>query len=191
MEQDRTGTRDRILHAAFQLLYRQGFTRVSVDAIADRAGVTKRTVYYHFDSKDDVVSAVMDVQHLQFLKQYRGWLERSPGTASDIVVSLFSRLKTWADGPEWHGSGFSRISAELADMVGHPARMAASRHKKAVETWLSERLADTGLTDAEPLARQIMLLIEGSMSLALIHGDTEYISSAMNAAKRLAEESAR
>ena len=137
-------TRNRILEAAFRLFFRQGFSRVSMDAIADLAGVTKRTVYYHFDSKDDIVAAVMEVQHLHLLAQYQTWLEPRSDTPREIVVSLFSKLRDWADTPDWLGSGFSRISAELADLRGHPARQAARHHKRAVEFWLAKRLAAAG-----------------------------------------------
>jgi AcrR family transcriptional regulator len=52
-------TRRLILENAYQLFYRHGFARVAVDAIAARAGVTKRTLYYHFRSKDDLLAAVL------------------------------------------------------------------------------------------------------------------------------------
>ena len=57
MDADRKDTKGRILSAAYRLFYKQGFSRVSVDAIADLAGVTKRTIYYHFDSKDEIVTS--------------------------------------------------------------------------------------------------------------------------------------
>ncbi len=188
MAEDRKDTKGRILAAAYRLFYQHGFSRVSVDAIADLAGVTKRTVYYHFKSKDDIVTNVMEVQHLHLMAQYQSWLEPKVDTPREIVFGLFSRLKNWAEGSEWLGSGFSRVSAELADMRGHPARHAASRHKRAVELWLAERLAAAGVTEAERLAREIMLLIEGSMVLALIHGETGYMDAAMHAAEKLASE---
>ncbi|WP_068111240.1 TetR/AcrR family transcriptional regulator [Tropicimonas marinistellae] len=191
MERIKPDTKGRILRAAYKLFYRKGFTRVSVDEIADCAGVTKRTVYYHFNSKDDVIAAVIEVQHLYLMKQYQRWMKPSSNTAPKIVVDLFSELHTWAEGPEWLGSGFSRVSAELADMDGHPARRAASRHKAAVETWLADRFEATGASEAGCLARQVMLLIEGGISLSLIHGDTGYIVSAMGTAERLAAAAAR
>ena len=77
------------------------------------------------------------------------------------------------------------MAAELADMPGHPARKAAQSHKAKVEAWLSDQLSDSDATHPERLARQIMTLIEGSMSLALIHGDTGYIEPAGLAAKGL------
>lgn len=180
-------TRERILDAAYRLFYRKGFTRVSIDAVAQLAGVTKRTIYYHFDSKDQIVAAMIEIQHLHLMKQYQSWLDPSSMSASEIVESLFSKLKAWADGPDWLGSGFSRIAAELADLRGHPARMAAHKHKAKVESWLADRFTEVGIREPNALAGQIMVLIEGSMSLALIHNDTRYIVNAMDAAKSLVE----
>ena len=188
MEADQKDTKGRILSAAYRLFYKQGFSRVSVEAIADLARVTKRTVYYHFKSKDEIVTAVMEVQHLHLLAQYQTWLEPHSNTPREIVVGLFAKLKEWADSSDWLGSGFSRVSAELADMRGHPARIAASRHKKAVEIWLADSFKAVGVHDADVLAREVMLLIEGSMGLVLIHGETAYFDAAMRAAERLVSE---
>lgn len=185
MDRDRSDTKTQILKAAYALFYAKGFARVSVDEISDRAGVTKRTVYYHFDSKDDVVAQALEVQHLHLMRQFQSWLGLPSDSPVEMLDNLFQKLMGWADSPDWLGSGFSRISAELADMRGHPARRAASRHKAAVEAWLAEQMADSGIPDAERKAVQIMVLIEGSMSLSLIHGDGAYFQHAGEAAKRI------
>lgn len=54
MARSSESTRDRILEAAYGLLYREGFTRVSLDAIAADAGLTKRTLYYHYYHFDSI-----------------------------------------------------------------------------------------------------------------------------------------
>jgi len=51
-------TRKQILDVAYRLLYQRGFARVSLDNIAEAAGIAKRSVYYHFESKDKPVAAV-------------------------------------------------------------------------------------------------------------------------------------
>lgn len=182
MDIDRRNTKDRILQSAYSLFYREGFARVSVDAIAARAQVTKRTVYYHFQSKDDIVAGALEGQHEYLVQQYQQWLGPETTDPSRIVEGLFRELKVWADGKQWLGSGYSRIAAELADMPGHPARKAAHMHKAKIENWLSERFAATGLANPSGHAQQIMILIEGGMSLSLIHGDTCYIKTAGTAA---------
>ncbi|NNE79258.1 MAG: TetR/AcrR family transcriptional regulator [Silicimonas sp.] len=183
----RADTKQKILRAAYELFYRQGISRVSVDAIAARAGVTKRTVYYHFASKDEIAGGVLDVQHLLLMQQFEGWVGGVSGGVTEILSALFDKLEAWSERPDWLGSGFSRIAAELADMPGHPARQAAKRHKGAVEAWLAERLGDAGAMAPEQLARQVMVLIEGAMGLALIHNDRGYITAAGHAARSVAQ----
>lgn len=178
-------TKKQILTAAYGLLYREGFARVSVDAIAEASGVTKRTLYYHFESKDALVAAVLAFQHDYALRQIQGWADETATTPLEFVDTLFERMTLWASEPKWLGSGFTRITMELADLPGHPARRAASRHKAEVENWMAGRFLALGVRDAEETARQITLLVEGCLSLILIHGDTRYAHSAARAARML------
>jgi AcrR family transcriptional regulator len=180
-------TRERILSAAYRLFYKEGFARVSVDAIAAAAGVTKRTLYNHFTSKDELLAAVLDRQHLLALAQIKKWGGDSAKTPSEFLTGLFEQLALWASRPRWLGSGFTRVTMELADLPGHPARQAAHRHKAAVEGWLAQRLEELGAANPEELARQAALLMEGSHALVLIHRDPRYIASAAEAARRLAD----
>ena len=181
-------TRDRILLAAYALFYREGFSRVSVDAIAAASNVTKRTVYYHFKSKDDIVGDVLENQHAYLMEQFQRWAGPASDGPAALLDNLFNKLQKWAEAPQWLGSGFTRISTELADLPGHPARRAANAHKTRVEKWLAEQFENASLDAPQDRAREIMILIEGSMSLSLIHADTYYIESAAMAAKRLVNQ---
>ena len=182
MARDSEETRRRILTAAYERLYKEGFARVSVDAIAEAAGVTKKTLYYHFDSKDALVGAVLAHQHEHALKLIHGWADTSTKDPARFVTSLFDELGRWASKPRWLSSGYTRITMELADLPGHPARVAARRHKRIVEAWLAERFAGLKVAKPAEAARRIMLLIEGTMALILIHGDPAYAKSAEAAA---------
>ena len=186
MAEEPRGTRARILDAAYQLMYEKGFARVSMDAIASATGVTKRTLYYHFDSKDTLVAAVLDYQHRLAFAHIGQWRKGTARTACEFLADMFEQLESWAATPRWLGSGFSRLACELAEMPGHPARLAARSHKAELEHWLIGELGKLGAPDPAGLARHVMLLVEGAMTLTLIHGDTAYVSSAAAAAKRLA-----
>src|SRR5262245_47771755 len=50
-------TRQRLLAAADEVFYAHGIRTSSVDEVAQRAGLTKRTLYYHFPSKDELAAA--------------------------------------------------------------------------------------------------------------------------------------
>jgi AcrR family transcriptional regulator len=178
-------TRHRIVEVAYEQFYSVGFMRAGVDAIAEAAGVTKRTLYYHFESKDDLVAAVLEAQHQLAIERTQRWAHKVTGSPGDVVESLFAEFGKWARQPTWHGSGFTRIAMELADLPGHPARGIARRHKAAVEDILAGKLAESGVAQPGEVARQVMLLLEGSMALVLIHGDTTYAAAAAAAARQL------
>ena len=122
-------TRWRILDAAYRLFRRRGYTRVSMDEIAASAKVTKRTLYYHFQSKDSLLAAVLDAQHHLALAAFRTFGDSLSGSPEDIIEALFREIAVWSDKPRWAGSGFTRLVVELADLPGHPARLIARRHK--------------------------------------------------------------
>jgi AcrR family transcriptional regulator len=184
MRRSGQATHARILAVAYRLFYRRGYGRVSIDAVAEAAGVTKRTVYQHFESKDALVGALLDAQEAEALALIRGWATEA-GTESDLIADIFGGLDRWAARPRWLGSGYTRLAMELADLPGHPARVVARRHKRAVEAWLAARLKSLGSPAPEARARELMLLIEGAVVLILIHGDRGYGAVARRAAERL------
>jgi hypothetical protein len=60
--------------------------------------------------------------------------------------------------------------------------MAARRHKASVEGWLAQQFAQSGVSESQLLARKVMLLLEESHSLVLIHGESNYVDAASEAA---------
>jgi AcrR family transcriptional regulator len=178
-------TRQRVLDAAYRLFRRRGYGRVSMDEIAAATRVTKRTLYYHFESKDRLLAQVLEAQHQLALAAFRTFADRLSGSPEAIVEGLFHQLAVWADRPRWAGSGFTRLVIELADLPGHPARLIARRHKAMLEAHLAELLARSGVERPAELAREIWLLSEGAISLILVHGDRGYSAAAARAAQAL------
>ena len=178
-------TRKRILDAAYAQFRRRGYSRVSMDEIAAATKVTKRTLYYHFESKDELLTAVLEAQHRLALDAFRTFGDRLSGSPEAIIESLFEELAVWADKPRWAGSGFTRLVIELADLPGHPARLIARRHKAMLEDHLADVLAKANVQSPRELAREIWLLSEGAISLMLVHDDRGYAAAAAGAAKRL------
>ncbi len=176
-------TRDRILSAANKLFYGQGIRAVSVDAIAETAGVTKKTLYYHFRSKDELIAAYIRSRDQPNLTAFARWFERAEGGLPDRIAALFLGLAQSARQTRWKGCGFMRTAAELVNMPGHPALKAGAAHKKSFESWVSDRLEAGGVVTAAVTARQIVLLMEGAFSTLLIHRDPAYAEAAAEAAR--------
>jgi AcrR family transcriptional regulator len=175
-------TRAWILDTAYQLFYERGFGRISMDAVADRAGFTKRTLYNHFISKDALLGEILKRQSGLSVERIRAWATQQSGTPADLVAGIFAGLSAWSAKKRWEGSGFTRLALELADLPGHPARTAARRHKATIERVLAGEFRRLGLPRAAAAARTVVLLTEGATILTLIHGDRAYIDAAAEAA---------
>lgn len=177
-----TDTRSRIINAAEKLFYAEGIGRVSVDAVAAAAGVTKRTLYYHFTSKDELIAAYLDARDQPNLARMTGWFAAAEGGLPAKVQAIFDELAKVASHPKWKGCGFLRTIAELAALPGHPAVQVGARHKAGFEVWLAGQMDAAGLTTAKLLARQIILLLDGAFSASLTHRDPAYFIAAGQAA---------
>jgi len=186
MAEPESPTRKRIIEAASKLFYGEGIRAVSVDAVAEKAGVTKRTLYYHFESKDELVAAYLEARDQPNLKLMAGWFDKAEGELPQKIEAIFQNLARSARHPRWKGCGFLRTAAELANMPGHPAIRIGARHKAGFERWLAGACADHGASAPDELARQIVLLMDGAFSIMLVHRDPAYVEAAGRAAAALA-----
>jgi AcrR family transcriptional regulator len=183
-------TRDRIIAAAARLFYSEGIRAVSVDAVAAEAGVTKKTLYYHFRSKDELVAAYLEFHDQPTLALYARWFAETEGPASAKVRGLFSKFARAASAPRWKGCGFLRTAAELANTPGHPAVKAGAAHKKRFEAWLCGALAEANVSEPASAARKIAVLLDGAATVMLVHRDTAYVEAAGELAASVAAEHA-
>lgn len=178
-------TKDRIVAAASKLFYDEGIRGVSVDAVAEKAGVTKRTLYYHFKSKDDLIAAYLEGRDQPNLALFKRWFDEAVGGLAAKVQAIFDNLARAARHPKWRGCGFLRTSVELANMPGHPAMKIGAAHKKKFEAWLQAEFEAAKLSDAPLLARHVALLLDGSFATVLLHRDPAYMEAAGLAAHKL------
>jgi len=91
MPRDGLLTRNQIVAAADELFYSQGLHAVSVDAIAEKAGVTKKTFYYHFKSKDDLIGCYLDARDRPTVDRFKEWAG-SEGSVADRMTRFFFKV---------------------------------------------------------------------------------------------------
>lgn len=87
-------TKDKIFHCADELFRENGFEKVSVDSIVEKAGISKGAFYIHFDSKDALLAAFITEYINKAELDYKLFLESFPGnaSASDILISLVDKI---------------------------------------------------------------------------------------------------
>ncbi|MFC7306633.1 TetR/AcrR family transcriptional regulator [Streptomyces monticola] len=152
----------KILDAASELFYGRGINAVGVDLIAQRAGVTKKTLYDRFGSKEALVAAYLRERD----ERWRTLLtERSArGTGAERILATFDALGEWMRRENPRGCGFVNAAAELAD-AGHPGRAVIAGQKRWMRGYLGELCELTGAGDPGRLADELLLLHEGATVL--------------------------
>ncbi|MTI80423.1 MAG: TetR/AcrR family transcriptional regulator [Firmicutes bacterium] len=82
-------TRDRIITAFYNLAAEQGFTRATVDELARRNGMSKRTIYRHFNSKENLVEAVL----LQFMREAEEKINQCLDSSDNPIEKMTSFIR--------------------------------------------------------------------------------------------------
>ncbi|NKB59108.1 MAG: TetR family transcriptional regulator [Alphaproteobacteria bacterium] len=178
-------TRQRILQAATDLFYARGIRAVGVDAIAAEAGVTKRTMYKHFESKDALIVCYLEARDEPVLTGLINSIANAPGDIADRIASMFIALAKRAEGKSWQGCPFARAVSELRDADTGDVAKIAGDHKHTFEHWLEMHLAADSVESADLVARQVMVLLDGCITQLLIHRDSSYAYASAKAARCL------
>ena len=156
-------TRQQIIQAACQIFYKKGFHACGVELLAQQAGVTKRTLYAHFGSKDALITAVLDYRHEQFITKMQSALNRQTNKRPDHAYLDF--IVAWTHEPNFSGCLFIHACAEFGDTQSAP-NQAAVAHKRQIRNILCERLITLGVENAQTVADTAFLIGEGMIAVA-------------------------
>src|SRR5262245_691114 len=67
-----------------------------MDEIAAATAVTKRSLYYHFESKDSLLASMLEAQHRLALAAFKTFGDRLSGSAESMIDAMFKDLAVWA-----------------------------------------------------------------------------------------------
>jgi len=163
--------RDHLVTTALNLFTRNGYRATGIDSILVESGVAKMTLYNHFKSKDELIIAVLNKRDDEFLVWLREAIDRySPVQLGDArlhnLLALFDALDEWINSDSFYGCNFINASIEFK-RVDDPIHVAAAAHKKLMLQIIQELLAPLELSNTLQVARQVHMLIEGAIVMAV------------------------
>lgn len=180
-----TGAKERIVEAAYELFSRQGTRSVGVDAIIERSGVAKMTLYRHFRSKQDLVIAFLQRREERWTKD---WLEREVrAQAADPkgrLLAIFDLFDGWFQQPDFEGCPFINVLLEYEQ--GNKIRVAAAEHLAQIRAFLMGLAIEAGMIDAKAFVDVWHMLMKGSV-IAAGAGNRDAAKEARRAATMLLE----
>ncbi len=153
--------RERLLDSADRLFYQEGYRVVGIDKVLAEAGAAKASLYSHFGSKDELVSACVarrtddsKARILEFVEQV---------APAQRALRLFDFALSFIGDPEFRGCPIQHLVSEYPDSA-HPARQVAKAHRQWLFQKIVEWCAATGVKDVEQTASALQVLFDGAIA---------------------------
>src|SRR5215212_391626 len=138
--------KERILETADRLFYLRGIRAAGVDTIAAEIGISKRTLYNHFPSKDELIAAYLERR-----------FTRAPASDKppvEQILGTFDRLERGFASKGFRGCPFVNAVAELG-AGDQSVKKIAVAFKESRRLWFRDLLLQLNAANAEGLATQL------------------------------------
>lgn len=170
-------TRTRILDAAARCFYRDGIWASGVDTLAAEAGVSKRTLYNHFGSKDGVIAAYLRQREDHWQAKLSGVWQTIGDDPTEQVVAYVRAYARPVQPEAFRGSAFINAAAELSD--DECEALGVIQHSlDGIEAGIDAILTRAGYADAARLARRVLYLLEGAVAVGGARRDARALDDA-------------
>ena len=160
-------TSDTITESALKLFYRQGFHATGVEQLSQVSGVTKKTLYKHFASKELLIQSALELRDKQFFNKMRLAVESEKISLRPLAYIEF--IACWVQEDGFNGCAFINVSAEYGNQQDQP-HVLANLHKQAIIVYLESICSSAEIEQPALVARQLFLLAEGLIVAAQVCG---------------------
>jgi AcrR family transcriptional regulator len=169
-------TRERIVEAADRLFYQQGFAHTSFSDIADVVKLSRGNFYYHFQTKDDLLAAVIERRMAETRAMIEAWEREAASPAERIKCYIRILLTNWPLIKKY-GCPVGTLCAELSKL-GHEDKAAATKVFNLFRDWLKEQFMALGAGEAAlNLSLQVLAFSQGTATLAHSYQDKAYVEN--------------
>jgi AcrR family transcriptional regulator len=180
------GTRDIILGVAEKLIYRNGISATGMDLLVKTAGVSRKSIYRYFANKDDLILAALVRRDERWMRWFSAEVDKAPTPAARLL-NLFTVLRSWFASEGFRGCAFINTSGETGD-PRDPVRQLAKAHKQKLLDYVTRLCIEQGVESPDALARQLLILIDGAITVALVMGDHSAADHAQDVLSALLKE---
>ena len=176
--------REHLIETALELFSRNGFHGVGIDTILKKSGVAKRTLYNHFKSKDELILAVLRHYDERFRNFFMRTVERKAGDPKDRLLAVFDVAGQWFRKDDFYGCIYVGAAGEYPEN-GTAIRNTCREFKGLMLGYIRSLAQEAELKKPSELAEQLLLLLEGAITMAQINNSPLSAKQAKSAAKVL------
>ena len=163
----RRSKREQLIETALELFAKQGFHATGIDTILARSGVSKRTLYLHFRSKEELVLAVLRRYEETFRRAFIGKVESLARTPRGQLPAIFDAVEEWFKRKDFYGCLFINAVGEHSESAT-PLRRVCQEYKRSMREYVRTLCKQAGARDPDGLAEALALLVEGATVTAQV-----------------------
>jgi AcrR family transcriptional regulator len=156
-----------IIEAAFSLFRKNGFYATGVDLIMQKAGVSKRTLYKYFPTKNDLIVAVLNHYRIVYEKYLNQILKQKDKTSRRKILEIFDDAEQWFEDINFHGCLAVNAMGEFSGK-NQAIEDSCIRFKRWEIDILRSLTKDINSARADELAYKLFVLLEGMSSIAQV-----------------------
>jgi AcrR family transcriptional regulator len=181
-----TDTREKILATAERLIYENGIHATGMDLLVKTSGVARKSIYRYFATKDEVAAAALNARDVRWMQWFRTESDKAQ-TPQGRILNMFAVLKGWFESEGFHGCAFINTAGEVGD-PNDPIRLIAKLHKQKLLDYTQELCEQLNIEHPSALATQLLILMEGAITMARVMGDYRAADSARDVAQLLLKQ---
>ncbi|MDE1164660.1 MAG: TetR family transcriptional regulator [Pseudomonas sp.] len=181
--QPTTDPRETLLDTAEALIYQHGIHATGMDLLVKTSGVSRKTLYRYFASKEALTAAALRRRDGRWMLWFETQVNQAP-TPAERLLALFDVLGGWFASEGFRGCAFINTAGEMGD-PNDPIRQVAREHKQKLQDFVQALCRAHDATDPQALARQLLILIDGAITVARVMGDLGAADQARLVAQRL------
>lgn len=187
---DTSKTKDRIIQAAFDLFYNQGYQATTIDQVIEKSGVSRPTVYTHFSTKEDLCQAYLKDRKAQELVDLKAEVRKGT-TPRERYLAVIKGVGKALWGKGFRGCAFFNMISEIAD-PNHPLFHEARQYVDAVRELIRDGVIDLkasdpryGKIDVDHVAESYYLLVGGAIMASQEYREKWPVKRALRAIEAL------
>ncbi len=164
--------REHLIDTAIRLFAEHGYHATGIDTILKSAGVSKKTLYRHFRSKDELILAALRKYDGLFRNSFMRQVEEQAATPRDRLLAVFDVAEAWFGQSSFYGCMFINAIGEYSD-DDTPIRQVCKEFKALMRSYIRDLCIQAEIPDGALLAEELALLLEGAIVTAQVSQDRQ------------------
>lgn len=182
--------REQLINTAIELFREYGYHATGIDKIVEKAGVSKKTLYTHFRSKEELLIAALRHHDGLFRNNFMRQVDILAKTPQEKLLAIFDVAEGWFSQKKFFGCMFINVIGEYSQKDSS-IRDICKQFKRLMRNYIRDLCLQAGAKEPDILADKLALLFEGAVVTSQISQNPDASKTAKNIARSLVAQTLR